>query len=168
MFYIRQVPGDGGCLFHAIATWIFFALKNEHCDFDVNVRKLSNKLRVLSIEILQSNQSLVIENDETLNSLQLLDMVADNYNMNRTEYCTKMLDPKSWGGGPEIVALSNYFQCPIHVYQLSTSSALNLNFFTNKNNPFKLDLCAKFGSPAFDSKYPIQILCADGRLVIYL
>ena len=158
LFRVRQVPGDGGCLFHAISAWLSFLQTNSHLEFDQSMHEFSLRLRKLAVNILQRNQSLVLEHGEAIDTCTLLDMVADHYNMTSTEYCEQMFDPSTWGGGPEIVALSNHFRCPIHVYQLTTVRSF---FFGPKS--FGLELCAKFGSPDFDEKLPICLLCADGR-----
>eukprot|EP01039_Chlorochromonas_danica_P008805 gene8805-9709_t len=155
-FFVRQVPGDGGCLFHSIATWLSYATFNKHLDFDWRMRYLSIRLRELSVDILQKNQTLYVEDNECIDTCSLLEAVGEHYNLSALDYCQRMLDPKTWGGGPEIVALSNHFQCPIHVYNLCTVG----NFLKRS---FRLELCAKFGSPLFDARAPIQLLCADGR-----
>lgn len=162
-FAIRQVPGDGGCLFHALSACLSFIQTRSHREFDWRMRKLSQVLRHLAVDILQSpNVTLSIENGETTEASSLLRTVADVYNIEPTEYCKQILDPRTWGGGPEIVALSNHFKCPIHVYQLSTDK----NVFTPfKKEQFQLQICAKFGSPVYDFKSPLRILCADGRYV---
>lgn len=82
--------------------------------------------------------------------------------MTSTDYCEQMSNPRTWGGGPEIVALSNHFRCPIHVYQLSTTGKGGGVLFS-KPPTFSFELCAKFGSPQFDNKTTIYLLCADGR-----
>ncbi|RYH17672.1 hypothetical protein EON65_28260, partial [archaeon] len=117
-FLVRQVPGDGGCLFHSIATWLTYSTCNQHLEFDWKLRKLSNQLRQIAVNMLQTNQSLYIENGDIMDSPSLLSIVGEHYNMTPSEYCTQMLCSATWGGGPEIVALSNHFQCPIHVYNL--------------------------------------------------
>jgi len=179
-FRVRQVPGDGGCLFHAISAWISYSQTDSHVEFDWRLRNLSHKLRKLAVSILKENQTLVVESGETVDSCGLLEMVADHYNMTADQYCKQMAHPRTWGGGPEIVALSNHFRCPIHVYQLGVSSGLF------QKSAFCFELCAKFGryamhadvtgqhyygtlsstahcSPRFDDKSPIYLLCADGR-----
>lgn len=221
-FLVRQVPGDGSCLFHAIASWLSYLASGQHLSFEyccnysdyekvmnrslcvstvmngtkplaipatlksvsLNVSntmcagiignstqcipstegswpllyELSKQLRELSVSILQANQTLELEDYEVLNSSQLVEAVAEHYNVTPAEYCTSMLDPQTWGGGPEIVALSNHFQCPIFVYQLGTEGE---GMFPMKQ--FCLELCARFGYPVFADKEPIHILCADGR-----
>lgn len=155
-FFVRQVPGDGSCLFHSIAAWLSYIKFDKHLDFDHKMRSLSSRLRRLAVDTLIQNRTLMLENGEEISSFGLLDLVAEHYNITAHEYCQQMLDTKTWGGGPEIVALSNHFQCPIHVYQLCT-----VGLFPMRS--FRLELCATFGSPCFDSKAPIQLLCADGR-----
>lgn len=187
-FRVRQVPGDGGCLFHALSACVSYSQTNAHVEFDWRLRNLSHKLRHLAVSILKGNQTLVVESGESVDSCGLLEMVADHYNMTADQYCEQMAHPRTWGGGPEIVALSNHFRCPIHVYQLGVSSGLF------QKTAFCFELCAKFGrfvthadpytaaaapavithsptlsldvlhySPMFDDKSPIYLLCADGR-----
>ena len=57
-----------------------------------------------------------------------------------------------WGGGPEIVALCNVLERPIHVYELCVN-----------NNRFVLRRMACFGSPKFDRRQALHILSADSR-----
>lgn len=156
-FYVRQVPGDGGCLFHSIAAWISFIRLEKHVDFDWRLKYLSNRLRNIAVQILQEqNRTLFLENEEVLDTSTLINMVGQHYNMTGTEYCDAMLQSKTWGGGPEIVALCNHFKCPIYVYQLATQG-----FYAKKQ--FCIELCAKFGNPTFANRSPLHILCADGR-----
>ena len=116
-FRVRQVPGDGGCLFHAISACVSYSQTNAHVEFDWRLRNLSHKLRHLAVSILKGNQTLVVESGESVDSCGL----------------------RTWGGGPEIVALSNHFRCPIHVYQLGVSSGLF------QKTAFCFEPCAKFG-----------------------
>ena len=156
-FNVRQVPGDGGCLFHSLAVCVKFQRDKDHPPFfDLKLRELSDKLREISVKVLRSPAlCLAMESGEEITSSELLKMVAANYNISETEYLQQMLIPNTWGGGPEIVALSNHFKRPIHVYELHTQG--------NIRKHFQLKICAKFGSPAFDAKSPLNILCADGR-----
>lgn len=62
-FNIRQVPGDGGCLFHSLAVCIRFLQDKDHQPFfDVELRDLSERLRKISVKILRSpNRCLSME-----------------------------------------------------------------------------------------------------------
>jgi len=154
-FLVRQVPGDGSCLFNAIAICISHEFTKKHFEFDKNMKKMSMKLRKLAVEVLLNpNEKLYMEGDECITSNELLDLIASHYNTSGEEYCNNMLKEKTWGGGPEIVAISNRMKRPIHVYELVTEGI--------KRN-FEFKICAQFGSPAYDNKPPLYILCADGR-----
>lgn len=53
---------------------------DSHLDFDWRLRNLSKKLRHLAVHILQQNQTLVLENGESINSYSLLEMVYNSIN----------------------------------------------------------------------------------------
>ena len=117
---VRQVPGDGGCLFHALTVSLMYDKTKSHRLFDDDMRKMSERLRKLAVLLLKrENVTLFIENGESTTSSDLLRIVSDHYNMTPEAYCDQMLLPTSWGGGPEIVSLSNHLQRPVHVFELS-------------------------------------------------
>lgn len=159
-FKVCQVPGDGECLFYSLAVCIRFLNDNGNLpSFDNQLAELSSNLRQKSVEILSDSRRLLyVEGGVQNMSSELVEMgirgIGANGQMSASEYLQKMLLTDSWGGGPEIVALSNLYERPIHVYELHTHG-----FFFKK---FQLKICAKFGSH-FDSKSPLRILCADGR-----
>ena len=110
-FSVRQVPGDGACLFNAIAAVLRFEEIGQHGDFDADMYALSDKLRAVSVEALTRNNWLVVlEDGEEITTNQLLDVVARHYNTTHSEYCSNMRLKHTWGGGPEIVALSNVLE----------------------------------------------------------
>ena len=155
-FMVKQVPGDGACLFNALAE----CLRQRHCgvhrDFDGVTAAISAWLRETAVDVLScEDRELVAEDGAALSTAELLRMVAEHYNTTAEEYCNKMRLRHTWGGGPEIVALSNYLRTPIHVYDLAASG-----LFAKR---FCLRLSARFGSPTFDAEEPISILCCDGR-----
>ncbi len=84
-------------------------------------------------------------------------MVSNQYNTTPSAYCSRMRNETAWGGGPEIVCISNVLKRPIHVFEL----------YTRPFSPetFELKICAEFGSPLYDNPLlqPFRILCADGR-----
>ena len=168
-YLIRQVPGDGGCLFHALTVTLIFEKTHKHLPFDKKTRNMSDKLRKLCVLLLKRKDvSLFIENGECTTSSELLRIVSDHYNMTETEYCEQMMLPTSWGGGPEIVALSNHLERPIHVFELCRRKCEDTHEDfemcpKNASRLYELKICGKFGSPEFDDEKPLKILCADGR-----
>ena len=187
-FLVRQVPGDGSCLFHAVGAWLSHiahlsdqqfrsdtnitkrnirgdtekktriqSIGNAH--FDRNMRYFSKRLRDLSVDVLQKeNLTLWVEEGETMSASHVVQLIAEHFNTTPDGYYQLMRDG-AWGGGPEVVALSNHLRIPIHVYKLVTKT--RFPWFVPR---FELEVCAKFGSPAFDFfAKPIHILCADGR-----
>jgi hypothetical protein len=170
-FRIRQVPGDGGCLFHALTVALIFEKTGVHRVFDDKTREMSDKLRKLSVLLLKRKDvTLFIENGEATTSSELLRIVSEHYNMTEREYCDQMLLSNSWGGGPEIVALCNHLQRPVHVYDLRRKSSKEGKergdvkwCAENACELYCLQVCGKFGSPQYDDETPLKILCADGR-----
>lgn len=162
LFMARQVPGDGGCLFHSIGCWLSYLRRRKHSEFDHRSNELSEYLRSLSVDVLLRNDSLCIENEYEYSS-NVVSQVASHYNVSVEKYISSMLHPKTWGGGPEILALSHHFQCPIFVYQLAHKTRGLFDW----RKQFCLKLSAKFGYPAFKNKPPLCLLCVDGRFVSF-
>lgn len=148
IFQVRQVPGDGGCMFHALATCLHFAETKEHfTDFDPEIRKISTRLRQLAVKTLQSPScSFVLQSQEQeagkssgtsiISSDKLLKLVAQQYNTTAEGYCTSMLQSQTWGGGPELMALAHSLETPIHVYELQTKPYFPLKFYLKRTAIF--------------------------------
>lgn len=112
----------------------------------------------MSVDVLERpGAPLCLGDDETCTTTEMLDMIASQYNTTAARYCEMMRLPEVWGGGPEIVALSNQLRLPVHVYELHTSPVLP--------RCFQLKESARFGSQMYDGNItkPVCILCADGR-----
>ena len=155
-FTLKQVPGDGGCLFHSIASVLRFEHTGYSSPFNPMTQDYSISLRRIAINTLsESDFELEVEGDERMSAKRLLEVVAGHYNTTIKSYCDRMRERSAWGGGPEIVALSNLFSRPIHIYELTNTEGIFRRFL--------LSLQARFGSPAFDISPPMRILCVDGR-----
>jgi hypothetical protein len=118
---------------------------------------------------------------------QLLNDVSIQYGITPEEYCNLMEQDSYWGGGPEIVALCNVLERPIHVYELVPTNKYHHHIIVDQKNKnsigeddvsdggvvvlpdyrmntdFYLRRMATFGSPKYDSKIPLHILSADSR-----
>ena len=73
------------------------------------LRSQSLRLRARAIDVLEDRRDpkLYMGDNEYMKASQLLEMAAEQAACAKDEYCAKLRDPRAWGGGPEIVALSN-------------------------------------------------------------
>mmetsp|Transcript_3877 Transcript_3877/g.8669 ORF Transcript_3877/g.8669 Transcript_3877/m.8669 type:complete len:440 (+) Transcript_3877:111-1430(+) len=185
---IRQVPGDGNCLFHSIAACLHYELNDGRCHLPMDSYDCIGKLRVKSLElrnnavdVLQNverngRRKLFLQGEEYLEAHELLGAAAAQFDLEGEEYCELMRKESYWGGGPEIVALCNYLQRPIHIYELMPADEASNNQANDNNSnnqgcnnmkktstQFTLRRMACFGSPKFDRREPLHILSADSR-----
>lgn len=170
---IRQVPGDGNCLFHSIAATLSLAVNRTHVSMSDTslLRSNSALLRAQAVDCLSRNprRVLFLQGSEYLRASDLVSAAAAQYDLSGDEYCAQMRQDSRWGGGPEIVALCNVLKRPIHVYELTTATTDEIDgdgASGKKAAPrphFKLRRMVCFGSPKFDRKEPLCILSADSR-----
>jgi hypothetical protein len=161
---IRQVPGDGNCLFHSISTCYAHAVNGTHLDMNNNnIESLqwlyhnSAILRQQAVDCLEQKRKLLfLQGQEYLRAQDLVDAAASQFDISGPEYCRLMRQDSYWGGGPEIVALCNVLQRPIHVYELFVDDRVS-------KNEFVLRRMACFGSPRYDKQSALHILSADSR-----
>jgi hypothetical protein len=192
---IRQVPGDGNCLFHSISLCLYHAENGTHWNIqsqealdDLYLR--SQFLRAQAVECLKTHsRRLFLQCRESLKAQELVQAAAQQYGLTADEYCEAMRQDCVWGGGPEIVALCNLLQRPIHVYELATAtrrpeegdldgsedrqsqsirdsscSSSRRQVDSRPSSPsFILRRMACFGSPRFDKRDALHILSADSR-----
>ena len=139
---VRQVPGDGNCLFHSIAICLSSAETGKQLPMDdeaslMELKQMSHNLRTRAVECLNQRpnnngvtsssikkrglRKLFIQGRETLPTHHLVEAAASQYGISGEEYCELMAQDSYWGGGPEIVALCNVLKRPIHVYELVDS-----------------------------------------------
>ncbi|KAJ1450022.1 hypothetical protein M885DRAFT_533625 [Pelagophyceae sp. CCMP2097] len=117
----RQVPGDGACLFHALSAGLWLAANGTHHPLTpAELKPQSLRLRACAIDVLEDcrDPRLYMGDAETMRASKLLELAADLDAIDSKAYCAKLRTPHAWGGGPEIVALSNALQRPIHVYEI--------------------------------------------------
>lgn len=153
-----QVQGSGDCLFHSIAVGMAFADEQCHLDmYDASLPRRVRYLRDLAVDTLTAdpNRTLHLEGDQTIAINELVSAAAEQYGMTVDTYCSSMRNSGVWGGGPEILALANALQRPIHVFEPVSSC---------NGTEFRLQLCGAFGSPKFDAcGKRVCIVAADDR-----
>jgi len=167
-----------------------------------NLRHHSRTLRTLAVQTLnvtsphnrshhshhyRSNRRLYLQGSENLSTHDLVERAAKPYGISTDEYCRTMNMDRYWGGGPEIVALSNSLRRPVHVYELcvgeiivttrncgtinnnnnnhhpDSSSSSTTSTTTNNKKEFILRRMACFGSPKFDKREALHLLSVDSR-----
>ncbi|KAL3913533.1 MAG: hypothetical protein SGPRY_007949, partial [Prymnesium sp.] len=152
------VQGSGDCLFHSIAISIAYEDNHTHLDmYDDSLPQRVNALRQLAVDTLTANpnRTLHLEGNESIPTYELVCAAAEQYDLTPKAYCESMRSQGVWGGGPEILALANALQRPIHVFE--PVAACN-------GTEFRLQLCGAFGSPAFDGcGKRVCIVAADDR-----
>jgi len=176
---VRQVPGDGSCLFHSLTVTLAYASNGTHHSMN-NIKSMkdnSNKLRQTAIDAFEEDPEklLYLQGSECTTCRELLEAVAEQYSITPEVYCTKMRRSAEWGGGPEIVVLSNILHRPIHIYELSTIEGEETEEIKQEAPENKVTRQAKmrkrwclrriacFGSPKFDRSEALHILSADSR-----
>jgi hypothetical protein len=153
---IRQVPGDGNCLFNAIIACLNKVESGRHYSFQNlgKLRRMASKVRKEAVDFLAKNPNrrLYLNHGMHIKCQSLLDSISAQFGISTQEYCEMMRKDGFWAGGPEILALCNLLRRPIHVYELCV-----------EEKQFCLRRMSCFGSPKFDSKEAIHILSADSR-----
>jgi hypothetical protein len=188
---VRQVPGDGNCLFHSISLCLYHAVNGTHWNLTANsnsntdstssaisnmeqLYQQSQCLRAQAVDCLrQSKRRLFLQGRESLRANELVSAAAQQYGLTAEEYCAAMQQDCVWGGGPEIVALSNLLERPIHVYELAVLHSQKIRQSqqqqqrgqspSSQPSQFCLRRMACFGSPKFDRRPALHILSADSR-----
>ena len=123
---VRQVPGDGNCLFHSLTVALavmqnrthldlahtglsssstYSSTSNEHSCLGLeHLYAHSRRLRHEAVEVLQQNRRLLfLQGSEYLKARDLVQAAAAQYGLTGKEYCDLMRRDSYWGGGPEIV-----------------------------------------------------------------
>ncbi|PHJ23988.1 cysteine protease domain protein [Cystoisospora suis] len=117
----RQVPGAGNCLFISLAASLWWNSFGIHPDLqDHAFLDMVHSIRQTAVDTLQDPQvpTLLLEGTEEISRSRLVHLAAYEYNISPRAYCDRMRLPNTWGGGPEIVALSHALGRVIVVYEI--------------------------------------------------
>ena len=124
-FTMRNVPGDGDCMFQATALAAATSLglgANM-----VLLRTIAKETRQVVASILESKGNLYIEQSRFVPARQLLSSAAKQEGITPEEYLILLRKEGSegglYGGGPELAVLSNVLRRPISVYELEDHSS---------------------------------------------
>ena len=117
---VRQVPGDGSCLFHAVAAGTLVgaatshpADRADHPPMSAVVAR-SPALRARAADTLSRAVAgnvpateLIAQDGEAVSAAALVGEAAARHGMTAAEYLSDVRRRGSWGGGPEIAALAH-------------------------------------------------------------
>jgi OTU-like cysteine protease len=124
-FTMRNVPGDGDCMFLAVA--LAAATSMGLGANDVLLRAISRETRAVVAQVLNSTTSttLYIEGDRIVSAQSLLQSAArQEGGMSPDDYLRQLQkegrDGGLYGGGPELTVLSNILRRPISIYELAS------------------------------------------------
>jgi hypothetical protein len=149
-FKLRNVPGEGDCMFQATA--LAAATSMGLGANDVLLRKIAKETRAIVATILQSDQGILyIQGRRTVKARQLLNSAARDEGLSTAQYLELLQKEGAegglYGGGPELTVLSNVLRRPISVYELSND---NESLFVQKDaTPYPIVCKGVFGSPLF-------------------
>ena len=124
---VRQMPGDGSCLFYAVAAGLLQSETGSQSTVVLNspatwpdIRKRADELRQIAVDTLENGYDgnfLTISEGDKVSSSDLVQAAASSFGMTTKEYCQSMRRSTCWGGGVELVALSNALGRNICMYE---------------------------------------------------
>jgi len=141
-FVMRNTPGDGDCVFHAVLSSVFISMGMINPDSST---ALSNTMSCMALEMrnvvakyLSSPEGTLYVNNKPVKRIvrcrDFLKSAANNEGLTPEEYLIKLRQAGKqgglYGGGPELTVLSNILRRPISIYHLkrTNDAALADNF----------------------------------------
>ncbi|KAL7480702.1 hypothetical protein ACHAW6_006366 [Cyclotella cf. meneghiniana] len=165
-FVLRNVPGDGDCVFHAVLSSVFISMGmlNPDAAFTSSdwMSSMVFEMRSVVANFLTSPDGTLYVNNKPRKRLvrcrDLLLSAAKSEGLTSEEYLTKLRLPGRlgglYGGGPELTVLSNILRRPISIYHLKPPQN---NFELQKDvdstrmeGPCKIERVAVFGEGLFE------------------
>lgn len=154
-FVMRNVPGDGDCVFHAVLSSVFISMGMLNPDAAYTSSNLMSsmvlEMRSVVANFLTSPDGTLYVNNKPRKRLvrcqDLLVSASKSEGLAPEDYLTKLRLPGRlgglYGGGPELTVLSNILRRPISIYHLSTSQS-------NNENMCKIDRVGVFGEGLYE------------------
>lgn len=116
-FSMRNVPGEGDCMFLAVAlaTSTSMGLGGN----DALLRAIANETREVVAQVLSAKEgTLHVEKRRLVRARDLLSSAAKKEGVTNDDYIQLLRNGTLQGGGPELTVLSNVLRRPISVYEL--------------------------------------------------
>jgi hypothetical protein len=119
-FTMRNVPGEGDCMFLAVA--LAAATSMGLGGNDALLRAIALETRAVVSQIMNSPGNLHIEGNRIVPAKTLLLSASDKEGLTPEEYLEKLqkegIYGGLYGGGPELTVLSNVLRRPISIYEV--------------------------------------------------
>ena len=119
-FTMRNVPGEGDCMFLAVAlaTASSMGLGGN----DALLRAISRETRNVVAQIMEGSGNLHIAKGQIVSAQSLLQTAAQQEGLEPNVYLGRLRTEGShggmYGGGPELAVLANVLRRPISIYEL--------------------------------------------------
>mmetsp|Transcript_27283 Transcript_27283/g.41998 ORF Transcript_27283/g.41998 Transcript_27283/m.41998 type:complete len:354 (+) Transcript_27283:155-1216(+) len=146
-FVLRNVPGDGDCIFHAVLSSVFISMgfMNPDATFvksDTLVSSMALEMRHVVAKFLSSPEGVLYVNNKPVKRIvrcrDLLSSAAKNEGLSPDEYLMRLRQPGKkgglYGGGPELTCLSNILRRPISIYHLKQQQSQEQQQISTANN----------------------------------
>ena len=140
LFTMRNVPGEGDCMFLAVA--LAAATSMGLGGNDALLRAISKETRQVVAQVLEYGRNhvqsvLVVEGHRLVTAHQLLESATQQLGLDNSNQYLKLVrkegrDGGLYGGGPELTVLSNVLRRPISIYELVPTN--NSNDDNNDND----------------------------------
>jgi OTU-like cysteine protease len=147
-FTMRNVPGDGDCMFQAVA--LAAATSSGLGANMALLRSIVKETRQIVASILESDGNLYITDSRFVSTKQLLGSASKAEGLSPESYLELLRkegkDGGLYGGGLELTVLSNVLRRPISIYEMSDDD------FTREGEYVCCNIICKgvFGSPLFE------------------
>ena len=180
-FSMRNVPGDGDCMFLAATL---AALYSMGLTIDYNntalLDTLAHQTRATVASVLQSKGRLIIDQDRTASTAAILStgLQEEEHHVETASDYVQQLKTVGrhgglYGGGPELTVLSNVWRRPISVYELAPSSLTSFLTKTDDEEAVTttsqcaIECQGTFGSGVLEDPLPADsaVLAATGGFV---
>jgi hypothetical protein len=119
-FSMRNVPGEGDCMFMAVA--LAAATSMGLGGNNALLRAVAAETRAVVAQVLGGPGTLYIEHQRVVLASDLLRSASMAEGISTDEYLTRLIQRGEegglYGGGPELTVLSNVLRRPISIYEL--------------------------------------------------
>jgi hypothetical protein len=115
-FTMRNVPGEGDCIFQAVALATSTSLGMG--GNNAFLRVVKDEAREVVAQILSAEGTLHIEGKRIVRTFDLLRSAAKKEQLDNEQYLQMLRNGTLHGGGTELTVLSNVLRRPISVYEL--------------------------------------------------